>query len=80
MEPDFELDNIEDASYSINKFDFGALLEIGASYKFGEKYYLFSSLAYKQGFTQIANSDNTPKIEGTNYGFSLSLGFKYSLN
>lgn len=64
----------------VNEFDLGALIKIGANYKLGERYYISTAFAYKHGFTQIANSNNTSKIEGTNYGLSLNLGLKYSLN
>lgn len=61
------------------KFDLGGLLEIGGSYKFKERFMLFTSFAYQQSFTTITNENYFSNGKAKHYGMTLSVGLKYAL-
>ncbi len=63
----------------VTKFDFGGLIEIGRSYKFKERFLLFTSVAYQQSFTVITNEDYFSNGKAKHYGMTLSIGLKYAL-
>ena len=68
-----------DVTDKVTKFDFGGLIEIGGSYKFKERFFLFTSFAYQQSFTTITNEDYFSNGKAKHYGMTLSIGLKYAL-
>lgn len=54
-------------------FDLGGMVEIGAAYKFQEKYILFTAFDFQHSFTTING------FNGWHYGMTFSLGLKYAL-
>ena len=46
-----------DVTDNVTKFDFGGLIEIGMSYKFQERFLLFTSFTYQQSFISITNEN-----------------------
>ncbi len=79
--PTFE--NVDGESSDVTdratEFDFGGLIEIGASYKFHQQFLLFTSFAYQQSFMSITNENYFSDGEAKHYGMTLSIGFKYAL-
>ena len=69
----------EDIAEYVDKFDLGGLLEIGGSYKFKERFLLFSSLTYQQSFTSITNDNYFSDWSIKHNGMTLSVGLKYAL-
>ena len=68
-----------DVTDKVKKIDFGGLIEIGGSYKFKERFLLFTSFAYQQSFTTITNEDYFSNGKAKHYGMTLSIGLKYAL-
>lgn len=68
-----------DVTDRVTKFDFGGLIEIGGSYKFGDKFLIFTSFAYQQSFTTITNTDYFSDSKIKHYGMTMSIGLKYIL-
>jgi len=64
----------------VTKLDFAGLIEIGGSYKFGNKFIIFTSFDYQQSFTTITNSDYFSNSKVRHYGMTMSIGLKYALN
>ena len=64
----------------VTKLDFAGLIEIGGSYKFGNKFLIFTSFDYQQSFTTITNSDYFSNRKVRHYGMTMSIGLKYALN
>ncbi|MCJ8290749.1 MAG: PorT family protein [Crocinitomicaceae bacterium] len=69
----------QDIAEYVDKFDLGGLLEIGGSYKFKERFLLFSSLTYQQSFTSITNDNYFSDWSIKHNGMTLSVGLKYAL-
>jgi hypothetical protein len=63
----------------VKKLDFGGLIEIGGSYKFGDKFLIFTSFAYQQSFMSITNTDYFSSSSIKHYGMTMSIGLKYIL-
>ncbi len=68
-----------DVTEKVTRFDIAGLIEIGGSYKFKERFLLFTSLAYQQSFTTITNEDYFSNGKAKNYGMTLSIGLRYAL-
>ena len=70
---------IFDVTDKVTEFDFGGLIEIGGSYKFKERFLLFTSFAYQQSFMTITNKNYFSNGKAKHYGMTLSIGLKYAL-
>lgn len=68
-----------DMTNKVTKFDFACLAEIGGGYKFKNRYWLYTSLAYQYSFTTITNSKYFANSTIRHYGISLTIGLKYAL-
>ncbi len=68
-----------DLTNPVSKFDFAALAEIGAAYKFKSKYWLFTSVAYQYSFTTITNSEYFANSKIRHEGLILSILLKLDL-
>ncbi len=67
-----------DITDEVNEFDFGGLIELGASYKFKGRFMVFTSFAYQQSFMPtkekyFSNGD------AKHYGMTSSFGLRYAL-
>lgn len=72
-------DNTVDVTDKVTKFDFGGIVEIGGSYKFRERFLLFTSFAYQQSFMTFTNENYFSNGRARHFGMMLSVGFKYVL-
>ena len=70
---------ISDITDRVTAFDFGAMVEIGSSYKLKEQLLLFTSFAYQQSFTSLANEYYFANDKVKHHGMTLSIGLKYAL-
>lgn len=68
-----------DVTDKVTEFDFGAMAEIGASYKLKEQFLLFTSFAYQHSFTSIANENYFADGKVNHHGMTWSIGLKYAL-
>lgn len=68
-----------DVTDKVTKFDFGGLIEIGGSYKFGNHFFIFTLFAYQQSFTTITNADYLSQFKIKHYSMTVSIGLKYIL-
>jgi len=68
-----------DVTSRVTKFDFAGLAEIGAGYKFKNRYWLFTSFAYQHSFTSITNSEYFANSKIRHNGMALTIGLKCAL-
>ena len=68
-----------DVTSRVTKFDFAGLAEIGGGYKFKNRYWLFTSVAYQYSFTAITNSEYFSNSKIRHNGMTLSIGLKCAL-
>ena len=68
------------ASDRATKFDLGALIEIGGSYKVNDQFSLFMTAAYQHSFISVTNDNYYANWKTRHHGMTVSLGVKYALN
>ena len=69
----------ENTTSKTNRFDIGGIATISVGYKLSNKYAVVSDIAYHQSFTSIPNSNYYVNRQIQNYGFTLTLGLRYTL-
>ena len=65
---------------NVSKFDFGGIVEFGIETDLSENLIFCSNLNYKHSLTTFSNSNYFEGQDMRHYGFSVSVGIKYSLN
>jgi hypothetical protein len=65
---------------NVSKFDFGGIVEFGIETDLSENLIFCTNLNYKHSLTTFSNSDYFEGQDMRHYGFSVSVGIKYSLN
>lgn len=68
-----------DVTNRVSKFDFAGIAEIGAGYKFKNRFWFFTSFAYQYSFTTITNSEYFSNSKIRHNGITLSIGLKCAL-
>lgn len=83
--PSFEIEGTEipkvteNVANKVNRFDIGGFIEIGAGYKFKDRYCVFTSVSYQHSFTNITNPNYMDGLTIKHYMINLNLGLKYAL-
>lgn len=77
--PTFEGSETIDATDEVTSFDFGGIVEIGASYAILDRLLIVTSFGYQHSLTSLSNSDYFPESNVKHYGMTLSIGVKYAL-
>ena len=68
-----------DIKENIRKFDLSGQLELEASYPILYNFEIVSSVLYRHSITEFSNRDFFENSHMRHYGFSFSVGFKYSI-
>ena len=69
----------ENTTSKINRFDIGGIAGISFGYKLNYNYAVISYFTYRQSFTSIPNSNYYIDRQIQNYGWTLTLGLRYTL-